>query len=152
MNKTLFSSQYGFQSRHSCEEVILEFVSHILQAKSRGEHIASVFLDLSKMFDTLDHKILLSKLERYGVRGVALKWFKNYLEGRSLVAKVTTGTNQISYSDSFDITYGTAQGSHLGPLLFIIFVNDIHLLPVYSKLILFTDDTTILTATKHQIS
>ena len=127
---TLFSSQYGFRSRHSCEEAILEFVSHILQAKNRGEHIASVFLDLSKAFDTLDHKILLSKLERYGVRGVALKWFENYLEGKSLIAKVTTSTNQISYSDSFDITYGTSQGLCLGPLLFIIFVNDSHLLPL----------------------
>ena len=141
MNKTLFSSQYGFWSRHSCEEAILEFGGHILQAKNRGEHNASVFLDLSKAFDTLDHKILLSKLERNGVRGVALK-------GRSLVAKVTTGTNQISYSDSFDITYRTAQGLCLGPLLFIIFVNDIHLLPAYSKLILLTDDTTIFNSHK----
>ena len=91
---------------------------------------------------------MLSKLERYGVQGVALKCFENYLEGRSLVAKVTTGTNQITYSDLYDITYRTAQGSCLGSLLFIIFVNDIHLLPLYSRLILFADDTTIFNSHK----
>ena len=148
LNNTLFNSQYGFRSRHSCKQAILEFISHILQAKNKGEHIASVFLDLSKAFDTLDHNILLSKLERYGIRGIALQWFDKYLKGRSLIIKVTTGTNQITYSDSFDITYGTAQGSCLGPLLFIIFVNDIHLLPLYSKLILFANDTTVLNSHK----
>ena len=104
------------------EQAILEFVGHTLQAKSKGEHTASVFLDLSKAFDALDHSILLFKLERYGVQGTPLEWFKNYLKDRSLVAKVTTGTNQIFYSDKFGITFGTAQGSCLGSLLFIIFV------------------------------
>ena len=65
-----------------------------------------------------------------------------------MVAKVTTGNNQITYSEKFDITYGTAQGSCLGPLLFIIIVNDIHLLPLYSRIILFTDDTTIFNSHK----
>ena len=75
---------------------------------------------------------MLSKLERYGIRGVALKWFKDYLEERSFIAKVTTGQNQIAYSDTFDITYGIAQGSCLGALLFIIIVNEVHLLPLCS--------------------
>ena len=70
-------------------------------------------------------------------------WFENYLKNRSLVAKVTTSPNKTIKSDRFDITYRTAQGSCIGPLLFIIFVNDIHLLPIYSKIILFADDTTI---------
>ena len=124
------------------------YTGHVLQARNRGEHTASVFLDLSKAFDTLDHKILLSTLDRYGVRGVALQWFEDYLKDRSLVARITTGTNLVTYSDSFNITYGTVQGSCLGPLLFIIFVNDVHLLPLYSRLILFADNTTIFNSHK----
>ena len=69
--------------------------------------------------------------------------FENYLKNRSLVAKVTTSSNKTVRSDRFYITYRTAQGSCLGTLLFIIFVNDINLLPIYSKIILFADDTTI---------
>ena len=92
---------------------------------------------LSRAFDTLNHSILLKKLNNYGIRGTANMWFENYLNNRSLVAKVTTSPNKTVKSERFDITYGTAQGSCLGPLLFILFVNDIHHLPIYSKLILF---------------
>ena len=98
---------------------------------------------MSKVFDTLDHSFLLCKLERYGVRGVALDWFASYLKDQSLVAKITTGPSQTVKSDSCDITYGAAQGSCLGPLLFIIFMDDLHRLPLYSNIILFADDTTL---------
>ena len=146
--KLLYPSQYGFRSKRSCEQVITELVGNILQSKNQNDHCASVFLDLSKAFDTLDHTILIQKLERYGIRGIALEWFRSYLKDRSLVAKITTGSNTIVKSESYKITYGAAQGSCLGPLLFIIFMNDIHLLPVYSNIILFADDTTIFTSHK----
>ena len=139
----LYASQYGFRSNHSCEQAITELVGYILQSKNQNEHSASVFLDLSKAFNTPDHQILLSKLSRYGIRGTALDWFGSYLQNRSLVAKITTSPNNVTKSDKYDITYGTAQGSCLGPLLFIIFMNDIHLLPLYSRDILFADNTTI---------
>ena len=100
-------------------------------------------MDLSKAFNTLDHQILLSKLSRYGIRGAALEWFGSYLQNRSLITKITTSPNNVTKSDKYDITHGTAQGSCLRPLLFIIFVNDIYLLPLYSRVILFADDTTI---------
>ena len=125
-------------------------MGYVLQSKNCNEHSASIFLDLSKAFDTLEHSILLQKLERYGVHGVILKWFESYLKNRSLVAKITTGPNKTVKSDSFDITYGTVQGSCLGPLLFIIFMNDIHLLPLYSNVILFADNTTIFNSHKFQ--
>ena len=146
--KLLYPSQYGFRTKRSCEQAIMELVGNILQSKNQNEHCASIFLDLSKAFDTLDHTILLQKLERYGIRGIALEWFWNYLKDRSLVAKITTGPNLTVKSESYNITYSAAQGSCLGPLLFIIFMNDIHLLPVYSSIILFADDTTIFNSHK----
>ena len=75
---------------------------------------------------------------------MAHKWFESYLQNRSLVAKITTSSNNVTYSNSYDITYGTAQGSCLGPLLFLIFCNDMHLLPLYGQIILFADDTNLL--------
>ena len=107
-----------------------------------------MFLDLSKAFDTLDHNILLQKLERYGICGLVKDWFEDYLKNRKLVAKITTSPNKVTKSDVFDITYGAAQGSCLGLLLFIVFVNDIHHLPLYGNIILFADDTTILNCSK----
>ena len=86
-------------------------------------HSAAMFLDLSKAFDTLDHSILLKKLDLYGLRGVCNDWFRDYLSDRKLVCRLTTN-NGITRSGTFDITYGTAQGSCLGPLLFILFCNN----------------------------
>ena len=142
-NGLLYSSQYRFCKKRSCEQAIMELVRYVLQAKTHNHHSARIFLDLSKAFDTLDHTLLLAKLDHYGVQGLANNWFENYLKNRSLVAKITTGPSQVVYSEKFYITYGTVQGSCLGPLLFILFVNDIHLLPTYSRIVLFTDETTI---------
>ena len=71
------------------------------------------------------------------------EWLKSYLSNQSLRTKINVASNQIVYSEKFNITYGTAQGSCLGPLLFILFCNDIYLLPIYGTLILFADDTTL---------
>ena len=147
----LFQSQYGFRSNHNCEHAILELSGKILQAREKKEHPVCIFLDLSKAFDTLNHQVLLCKLDKIGIRGISNNWFESYLSGHSLVAKVTTSENKTTYSEVFDISFGTAQGSCLGPLLFLLFCNDIHLLPLYSQLILFADDATLFNSHKSEI-
>ena len=127
----------------------MELTGKILKEKDQNLNSAALFLDLSKAFDTLIHDVLLSKLERYGMRGICNDWFHSYLSERSLIAKVQTSDNQIVKSEKFDITYGKAQGSSSGPLLFILFSNDIHLPPTFSNIVLFADDTTLLNSTKH---
>ena len=147
-NGIFYESQYGFRMQHSCDHAILEMVVQLLQARNDGEHCTGIFLDLSKAFDTLDHALLMKKLERYRVRGITLNWFRSYLLDRSLVAKITDITNKVTYSEHHNVTYGTAQGSCLGPLLFVIFCNDIHQLDLFGKLILFTNDTTLINTNK----
>ena len=131
-----------------CDQAVLELTGRILQVHKTALHSAALFLDLSKAFDTLNHTVLLAKMERYGIRELVKDWFSSYPNNRSLVAKVLVTNNRITYSDRFDTTYGTAQGSCLGPLFFIIFCNDIHLLPLYGHLILFADDTTLINSQK----
>ena len=114
----LYQSQCGFRDKHSYKQAILELTGRVLHARDKGLHTAALFLDLSKVFDTLNHNVLLKKLNRYGVRDNCLDWFRDYLTDRSLVSKITTPGNVITRSDSYDITYGTVQGSCLSPLLF----------------------------------
>ena len=110
----------------------------------------ALFLDLSKAFDTLQHEILLNKLEIYGIRGVCLDWYKSYLCDRTINVKCKVDiTGNVEYSDSFSIEHGTPQGSCLGPLLFLIFCNDISLHLNYMKVIQFTDDTTLYLGNKN---
>ena len=140
----LFISQYGFRMQHSCENAISELFAHILKQKSSKRHTLSLFLDLSKAFDTLDHKLLLTKLDRYGIRGIALKWFESYLESRSLHVKCfDRDLSSYVFSDYHEIDFGTPQGSCLGPLLFLIYTNDIYKHLEFLNCILFADDTTI---------
>ena len=129
-NKILFESQYGFRTKRSCKQAVMELVSRLLQAKDAKKHRTGIFLDLSKAFDTLNHEVLIKKLDRYGIRGDVLNWFISYLSERTLIAKVSTKPNSITYSEPYNIEYGTAQGSCLGPLLLILFCNDIKFLPL----------------------
>ena len=103
-----------------------------------------MFLDLSKAIYTLEHEVLLKKLEKYGVRGIANNWYRDYLSNRKIRTKCTiVSTGKIEYSEYKLITYGTPQGSCLGPLIFIIFTNDLHQQLHHCHSLLFIDDTTV---------
>ena len=143
-NNILFRSQYGFRNQHSCNDAISELVGEITKNRERCMHTAGIFLDLSKAFDTLPRNILLNKLEKYGIRGIMQKWFTSYLNARTLRVKCNvTSSNTPVKSDRQQNNIGTPQGSCLGPLLFLLYNNDLHLHLEHTKVILFADDTTI---------
>ena len=137
-NNLLFDGQYGFRKHHSTELAALELVDRISNGLDKKETPVSIFLDLSKAFDTLDHKLLLIKLQYYGIKDVALQWFSSYLSDRFQLVEMDGFR-----SDMLNITTGVPQGSILGPLLFIIYVNDMHSISDKFNFIAYADDTTL---------
>ena len=138
LQNIFYNSQYGFRSKHSTINVVTELSNHITKSMDNKQCTLAVFLDLSKAFNTIDHMTLLSKLAHHGVRGIALEWFRNYLTNRRQYVQIN---GKISNTET--VTYGVPQGSVLGPLLFIIYTNDLPQSLTNSKTILFADDTTI---------
>ena len=116
---------------------------NLKKSREKKRQTLSVFLDLSKAFDTLKHDILLKKLDKYGITGNS-KQMVCYLSSRKIRVKCKTNSaTDIVTSDDFSVIYGTAQGSCLGPLLFILFCNNMHLVTEHCNVILFADDTTL---------
>ena len=139
----LYVSQYGFRANHACDHAISELLGEIVKGQQLGKYTVGIFLDLSKAFDTLEHSVIFSKLEKYGIRGPVLHWFISYLTGRTLSVKCLSGNSSTVKSPAYNVEYGTPQGSCLGPLIFLIFCNDIHLNMTFSACIQFADDTSL---------
>jgi len=135
-NDLLYVHQYGFLPNRSTEQNLLQIVNYITQALNEGNYCIGVFLDLRKAFDVCSHEILLKKLEKMGIRGTALTWFTNYLSGRSQFVDI--GGER---SDALNIDISVIQGSILGPILFLCYINDFYAATSLFS-VLFADDTT----------
>ena len=134
----LFCCQFEFRKNHSTSLSLIHLINKISSAIDKRESTVGVLLDLSKAFDTLDHQILFTKLEHYGIRGTDLQWIKSYFSCRQQFVQFNQACSPMQ-----TIKCGVPQGSILGPLLFILYIND---LPNASKLtqpLLFADDTSI---------
>ena len=139
----IYERQFGFRAKHSTSHALISLIEMLKKYLDNDEFVCGVFIALQKAFDTVDHEILLEKLSHYGIRGVANNWFKSFLSNRNQYVSIA-GVK----SESKQITCGVPQGSTLGPLLFLLYINNLH--NVFSNCIVhhFADDTNLIFSSK----
>ena len=140
-NKLSFSHQSGFRNGYSTNHALTSLTEMIRKAPDEEKFACGVFIDLQKAFETVDHSILLSKRNHYGVRGTSYQWFKSYLTGRQQYTTIAH-----LKPDLCTINHGVPQGSVLGPLLFLLYIDDLNQALVHSKAHHLADDTNFLHA------
>ena len=136
--RLIHKTQSGFRPQHSCETALLSMVDSWLDALDNGKLVGLLLVDFKKAFDLVDHEILLAKLKIYGINEATASWFKSYLAQRQQLVSIGEVKSELK-----SITCGVPQGSILGPLLFLLFIND---LPLYTTKVftdLYADDTTV---------
>ena len=143
-NGILTHSQFGFRRGLSTELAIINMVDKVTEAIDNKNECVGVFLDLSKAFDTIDHDILLQKLNLLGIRGVVNNWFRSYLSNRQQFVEISHERSAL-----MRISCGVPQGSILGPLLFIVYINDLVNAVKDCNIIMFADDTNLFFSNKN---
>ena len=138
-NKISYCYQYGFRKLYSTVLALIEITDHIKRLLDEKKYVISIFIDFKKAFDTVDHEILLYKLECYGIRGLVNDFFRSYLTNRRQYS-VINGVN----SDLRTVSCGVPQGSVLGPLFFLLYINDLYRSIGHNAVRLYADDTAII--------
>ena len=136
-NNLIYSLQFGFRQKYSTVHTLISLTENIRKNLDEGNIGCGIFVDFT--FDTVEHDILLSKLEHYGIRGLANEWFKSYLSNRNQYVSINGYDSNLA-----DVKFGVPQGSVLGPLLFLIYINDLNQALKFCKVHHFADDTNLL--------
>ena len=142
-NHLLSDSQFGYRPKRSTKMAATLFTDHIRRELDQGKLVGAIFIDLTKAFDTISHSVLINKLSSYGIHGQELNWFTDYLFQRKQQVDLES-----VHSDEAPIFNGVPQGSILGPLLFILFLNDLPEQLKHSRIIKYADDTVIYLSDK----
>lgn len=141
-HKLINDCQHGFREGKSTQTALASFVHEVTKAMDNKKESIGIFYDYSKAFDSVNHEILLKKLPNYGIRGNALAWIRSYLKDRKQLVGIKDRNNALHYSNEITVNIAVPQGGTIAPLLFILFVNDLHQNITLGKMTVYADDTT----------